>query len=229
MKSYCRMLINKYLTNIRWFVPLDLSNDEHSLVIAQIFVTLALLAVASMPFLALLYHFLNFDKGGIAVILGGVGMLCSLFVLKLSGRIAFAREVFICSFFCLKLWLSIYLGGIESPTLPWLLLCPMIAMVLGGMRPCATWGAVITLTVLGVFSLQTNGVVFPSAPISDQGFLHLVSMMLLFFFSSIILLLYRLALATSTGGIEMDRRPVGVGKRSTRAVGIGGASRTLWK
>ncbi len=190
MKSYRKFVIDKYLSIARWFIPIDLQNDQWNLMIARDTVTLALLASVSTPFFAWLYHFLNFDKAGVIVILGGAAMLCSPFALKFSGRIAFAREVFICSFYAFKLCLAFYLGGIEAPTLPWFLLCPMIALVLGGVKPGAIWGVIVTVTVFVIFYLQTTGFPFPPTPISNQSLLQVVSILGLFVFSAIILLFF---------------------------------------
>jgi hypothetical protein len=117
-------------------------------------------------------------------------MLCAPFVLKATGRIVLAREIFICSFYGMKLLLAYYLGGIGSPTLPWLLLCPMIALVLGSVRAGAVWGAVITITVSGMFFLQTGAVSFPLVPINDQRLLQVFSVLGLFIFSAILLLFF---------------------------------------
>lgn len=191
MNSYCYFLVNRYFGMTRWFIPLRLQANQRDFVNAQNAVALAFLAVVSVPLFATLYHFLDFDKAGMIVLAGGAAMLCSPFVLKATGRIVLAREVFICSYYGMKVCLAYYLGGIESPTLPWLLLCPMIAMVLGNVRAGAIWGAVITMTVSGVFYLQTSGVAFPPVPITDQRLLQVVSVLGLFIFSAILLLFFK--------------------------------------
>jgi hypothetical protein len=206
MNSYCSLLVDRYFDITRWFIPSALRDNARDFRNAQNAVTLALLAVTSVPLFASLYHFLEFDKAGMIVLAGGAAMLCAPLVLKFTGRLVWAREVFICSFFGMKLLLAYYLGGIGSPTLPWLLLCPMIAMVLGGVRAGAIWGIVITITVSGLFYLQTSVMPFPPVPVSDQRLLQVVSVLGLFIFSAILLLFFRPGASQSFAFREKSER-----------------------
>jgi hypothetical protein len=206
MDLLCKLLIDKYLAMTRWFIPPELQSSEQVLKNAQNVVTLALMAAVAVPFFASLYRFLEFEKAGVIVLLGGVGMLSSPFVLKVTGRLMLARETFICSFYAMKLWLAYYLGGIESPTLPWLLLCPMIALVVGGMRPGAVWGAIITLSVSGVFFVQTKVMPFPPVTVNDQRLLQVVSVLGLFVFSAVLLLFFKPRTLPSHGTVLAKRK-----------------------
>ena len=162
-------VIQSYHHVTHWFMPVFLHRNKVGLRNAQNTVFLGLLAGVSVPIFAMLYHHLDFDLAAAVVLSGGATMICTPLVLKATGRVAVAREYFVLCFYVMKLFLAYYLGGIAAPTLPWLLLCPMIALALGSVRSCAQWGAIVALTVTGMFYVQTRGiVVFPAVPAFDQ-------------------------------------------------------------
>jgi uncharacterized membrane protein YjjP (DUF1212 family) len=144
----------------------------------------------SAPLIALLYHYLNFDEAGIVVLAGGLIMLLSPFLLKMGMRLALAREVFVCTFYGLKIWLAYHLGGLEAPTVPWFLLCPMIAMLLGGGRPGIAWTGIVSVTALAMFYLERTGMHFSAFPVSDPQLLQLASVLGLFTLSTVLLLFF---------------------------------------
>ena len=188
-----------------WFIPVSLHRNKVGLRNAQNTVFLALLVGASVPIFAMLYHHLDFDLAAAVVLSGGATMICTPLVLKATGRVAVAREYFILCFYVMKLFLAYYLGGIAAPTLPWLLLCPMIALALGSVRSCAQWGAIAALTVTGMFYVQTRGeVVFPAVPTFDQGLLQLVSILGLFVFSAILLLFLKPGAVTPQAVLKIN-------------------------
>ena len=190
-------VIQSYHHVTHWFMPVFLHRNKVGLRNAQNTVFLGLLAGVSVPIFAMLYHHLDFDLAAAVVLYGGTTMICTPLVLKATGRVAVAREYFVLCFYVMKLFLAYYLGGIAAPTLPWLLLCPMIALALGSVRSCAQWGAIAALTVTGMFYVQTRGiVVFPAVPAFDQGLLQLVCILGLFVFSAILLLFLKPGAAT---------------------------------
>lgn len=174
------------------FISEEIKNDEYQLRAGEGLVALSLLASLSTLFFALLYVHLNFVTAATIVLVGGFGMGLTPFILKFTRKLHIAREWFISSFFIMKLCLTYYLGGIESPMLPWFLLCPMISMALGGMRQGPIWGGIITFTVLTIFLLQTmTKNFFPAPAIVDQRLLQVISMLGLFIFSAIVIFFFR--------------------------------------
>lgn len=180
----------KCLPTIDRFIPAPARCRHSDLRSARHLVMLALITGVSAPLLALLYHYLNFDEAGIIVLSGGMIMLLSPFLLKIGMRLAVAREVFVCTFYGLKIWLACHLGGLDAPTVPWFLLCPMIAMLLGGGRPGLVWTGIVSATALAIFYLERTGMHFPSFPVSDPQLLQLASVLGLFTLSTVLLVFY---------------------------------------
>lgn len=196
MNSFFNQLAHQFDKFSHSFISGDIEQDERQSKAAEGVVTLAFLAALAVPFFALLYFYLDFIGASAIVLLGGLAMASAPFILKFTGKLSVAREVFVVSLFLMKVWLAYYLGGIESPTLPWLLLCPMISMALGGVRQGSIWGTIITITVLVIFLLQTmEANFFPAPVIVDQRLLQMISMLGLFIFSAIVILLFRPTLA----------------------------------
>lgn len=186
---FLQQVAQRYHQITQWFIPVCLNETGTMRRNAENTVFLGLLAGLSVPIFALLYHYLEFDTAAVIVLCGGAAMICTPLVVKATARVAWGREYFIGSFYVMKMFLAYYLGGIAAPTLPWLLLCPMVAMALGSVRSCAQWGIIIAVTVTGMFYLQTRGVVvFPAIPFTDQRLLQVVSILGLFIFSAILLL-----------------------------------------
>jgi uncharacterized membrane protein YjjP (DUF1212 family) len=181
----------RFLSVIDSFIPESVRCCRSSARPAQHLVMLALIAGFSAPLLALLYLHLNFDDAGIVVLSGGMLMLLSPFALRIGMRLALVREVFVCTLYGLKIWLAYHLGGLEAPTITWFLLCPMIAMLLGGKRPGVVWTAIVSLTALAIFYLERTGVPFAVFPVSNPQLLQLASMLGLFTLSTVILLLFQ--------------------------------------
>ncbi len=66
-------------------------------------------------------------------------MLGSPLLLRASGSIWAARELFLCALFFNFTWLSYNLGGIGAPTASWLITAPLVAMFLGGVASALFW------------------------------------------------------------------------------------------
>jgi hypothetical protein len=107
---------------------------------------LALLAgitAASVPPLMLMYHWLQYDAAAVAVLCAGVPMALSPLVLRAGFSIEVASNVFISALFVLKIWLAVHLGGLGATSTTWFVLCPLVAALLGGVRPAVVWSALV--------------------------------------------------------------------------------------
>lgn len=136
---------------------------------------LAVLAAASAPPLAVLYHVLGLDPAGMAV-LGGVAVMIAVpLALRAGASLAVARDLFIAALFVLKAWLALHLGGIGAPTVSWFILCPMIALLLGGLRPGLMWAGIVGATLFALFAAGRGGMAMQAWPVADPGLLDLAS------------------------------------------------------
>ncbi|MDB5747721.1 MAG: GGDEF-domain containing protein [Massilia sp.] len=163
---------------------------------------LAGLTAASAPLLAMLYHLLGFDAAGMVVFTGATVMLVAPFTLNAGFSLASARNLFIAALYALKVWLALNLGGIGAPTVSWFILCPMIALLLGGARPGLAWTGIVVATLFGLFIAEHSGVTMQAFPVSDPALLDLASNIGLVVLASVIVVLA----SNSSAGIERRAR-----------------------
>jgi hypothetical protein len=168
--------------------PAELQAARHLALLASV-------TAASAPLLSSLYHWLGDDAAGMVVLTGGIGMMVSPFVLHAGLGMAVARELFVGALFLLKVWLALHLGGLDAPTVPWFLLCPAVAMLLGGIRPGLVWTGAVSLAVGVLFMVERAAPLVPY-PVNDPLALELVSTLGLLLLSTIIVALARDAIAS---------------------------------
>lgn len=160
---------------------------------------LAALTAASAPLLAMLYHVLGFDAAGMVVFTGATVMMVAPFTLNAGFSLASARNLFIAALYALKVWLALNLGGIGAPTVSWFILCPMIALLLGGLRPGLAWAGIVLATLFVLFIAERSGAAMQAYPVSDPALLHLVSNIALVVLASVIVVL-------ASGSANAERR-----------------------
>jgi hypothetical protein len=163
--------------------PAELQAARHLALLASV-------TALSAPLLTALYHWLGDDAAGMVVLTGAIAMMVSPFVLHAGVGLAVARDLFVGALFLLKVWLALHLGGLGAPTVPWFLLCPAVAMLMGGLRPGLAWTAVVTLAVSALFMVGRSAPLV-AHPVTDPLVLELVSTLGLFFLSTIIVALAR--------------------------------------
>jgi diguanylate cyclase (GGDEF)-like protein len=74
-----------------------------------------------------------------ALTLAGVPMVGAPFVYKFTGKLFWARELFILSLFSFKAWESVLFGGMISPGSVWFIAAPVIAILLGSVGSAVFW------------------------------------------------------------------------------------------
>jgi hypothetical protein len=179
-------------------IPTSLRSDTVQLQAARHLSILAAVTALSVPLLTLMYHLLGYDAVGMVVLTAGVVMMITPFMLSGLG-LAVARDVFISALFLLKIWMAVYLGGVSAPTTSWFVLCPAVALLIGGLRPGLVWAALVLAAVVVMFALGYSGLL-PTAP-ADSG-------MTILSFASVVglLALIVLIMALAIGAAGTDRR-----------------------
>jgi hypothetical protein len=180
-------------------LPESLRADTRQWQAARNLTVLAAVTALSVPLLTTMYHLLGFDAVGMVVLTAGVVMMVTPFTLAAGLPIAAARDLFVGALFLLKVWMAVYLGGLAAPTTPWFVLCPAVAMLLGGLRPALLWSALVGATLVTLFVLDRSGALSapPSGPAATV--LLLASMIGL-------MALVLLILALATGAAAVERR-----------------------
>jgi hypothetical protein len=179
-------------------IPASLRSDAVQWRAARHLSILAAVTAVSVPLLTVMYHLLGYDAVGMVVLTAGVVMMVTPFMLTGVG-LAVARDVFISALFLLKIWMAVYLGGVSAPTASWFVLCPAVALLVGGLRPGLIWSALVLAAIVIVFVLGYTGMLPP--PPTDSG-------MTILSFASLVglLALVVLIVALAVGAAGADRR-----------------------
>jgi hypothetical protein len=187
------------LTLFDRIIPTPVRADGAQLQAARHLTLLAAVTALSVPLLTLMYHLLGYDAVGMMVLTAGIVMMVSPFTLAAGLGLSVARNLFVGALYLLKVWMAFHLGGIGAPTTPWFVLCPAVAMLVGGLRPGLAWGAVVLATVVAMFALGQVGVL-PAAPANaGEPILQFASVIGL-------LALVTLIVALALGAFGSDRR-----------------------
>jgi hypothetical protein len=150
------------------FLPPAVRADDAQLQGARHLSLLAAVTAFSVPLLTLMYHLLGYDTVGMMVITAGIVMMVSPFTLNAGLGLPLARDLFVGALFLLKIGMALQLGGIGAPTTPWFVLCPAVAMLIGGLRPGVVWSALVLKVLVALFVLQRLGAL-PPAPADPSG------------------------------------------------------------
>ena len=181
-------------------IPAALRAVPRDWLAARHLAVLAALTGGCAPLLAILYHVLGFNAAGLVVFTGACVMMVAPFTLNAGFSLASARNLFITALYALKVWLALHLGGIGAPTVSWFILCPMIALLLGGMRAGLAWGGIVLATLFGLYIAEQGGVEMVSFPVSSPVLLDLASNIGLVVLASVIVVL------ASSGDARAERR-----------------------
>jgi len=164
----------RYLAATHWFIPAALQQEAATLTRAENVVSAALLAATAGPFYALAYHLLGYNSAVTEILLCCAVMLASPLLLRVSGSIVAARELFLCVLFFNFTWLSYHLGGISAPTASWLITGPLVAAFLGGVWSALFWLAMSCGAASLIYLLAAGGYALPVHPVRDMATLYLV-------------------------------------------------------
>ena len=168
-------LMRRYMAAVHWFIPARLQHTPALLSRAQNMINAVVMAALAGPFFACVYYYLDYPAGARMILLACLPMLCSPFVMRWSGSMRAACEVFVGACFFIFTWLSVHMGGVTSPTAAWLIVPPVVAMLIGGMRSSVFWTSASCLTLSILFALPMLGVPLPRHHVPDMQSLHFLS------------------------------------------------------
>lgn len=151
----------------KYFIPHNIDKEDIKLSYCKNFIGAGLIACVASPIYAIIYYFLGFIEASIVIMLAGIIMLGSLFILKYTQSLIYASTIFVLTFTILIVWLSYYLGGIYSPTAYWLTISPLLASYFSGIRIGYLWCIVIVSLITVLYAATYMHVSFPAQPVSD--------------------------------------------------------------
>jgi len=184
--------IARYIAAMQWFIPLEVQHDAAVLTRAQNVINAVVMAALSGPFYALAYYLLGFPEAAQEIVMCCAFMFLAPFVLKATGSILFARELFLCAVFFNFTWLTYYLGGIDAPTTSWLITGLVVAMFLGGVGTALFWLAMSCAAVIVIYTLNLHGIATSSHPVEDMDLLFLLCNIGLYVVVVVFVLLFEL-------------------------------------
>ncbi|WP_288380278.1 GGDEF domain-containing protein, partial [uncultured Massilia sp.] len=182
----------RYLDAAGLFVPGRLRQDAALRARAENVVNAALMAATAGPFYALVYWLLDLRKAAAEILACCLVMLLAPPVLRYSGSIVAARELFLCALFFNFSWLTWHLGGSDAPTASWLVTARVVAMFLGGVASGVFWLVMSCLAAGAIWGLPALGLALPPAPTVDMQLLHLVCDLGLYVVLLVFVLLFEL-------------------------------------
>jgi diguanylate cyclase (GGDEF)-like protein len=195
--------IDRYIAAIHWFIPRDIQHDAAVLTRAQNVLNAVVMAALSGPFYALAYYWLGFTAAAQEILMCCAFMFTAPFLLKATGSIFLARELFLCAVFFNFTWLTYHLGGIAAPTASWLITGPVVAMFLGGVTTALFWMAMSCAAATTIYWLQISGVQLPPHPVTDMGLLYLICDIGLYIIVVVFVLLFELT--KTQGFIKLEQ------------------------
>jgi diguanylate cyclase (GGDEF)-like protein len=195
--------IERYIAAIHWFIPLESQQNAAQLTRAQNVINAVVMAALSGPFYALAYHQLGYTLAAREILACCAFMFAAPFLLRATGSILVAREVFLCAVFFNFTWLTYYLGGVDAPTAGWLITAPVVAMFLGGVATALFWLAMSCAAVTAIYALQAAGVRAPLHPITDMQLLYLICNIGLYIVIVVFVLLFELT--KTQGFIKLEQ------------------------
>ena len=193
----------RYLDAAHLFVPGRLRQDATVLARAENVVNAALMAATAGPLYALAYWMLGLELAAAEILACCLVMLMAPPVLRLTGSIALARELFLCALFFNFSWLTWHLGGIHAPTASWLITAPVVAMFLGGAASGVFWLAVSCAAAATIWGLPAFKLAAPGTPSLDMPLLHLICNLGLYVVVLVFVLLFELT--KTEGFVKLQR------------------------
>lgn len=182
----------KHCNCIRWFIPERLRQVPLEYSRAQNVIFASIIGGIAAPSYAVFYHSLGFAGGSRAIALASLVILGMPFLLKTTASVNLVREVYVTTVFLLLAWLSYSMGGLAAPSTPWFIVCPFLAMLLGGLVSGISWLALGAAVVGGFYWLQVQGTPLPANPATDPLLLLAVSTAGLFVVVTAFVLVYEI-------------------------------------
>ncbi|MGZ5198867.1 MAG: diguanylate cyclase [Telluria sp.] len=195
--------VERYIAAIQWFIPPHAQENARELTRAQNVINAVVMAALSGPFYALAYYELGYTSAALEILLCCLFMFTAPFLLRATGSTMLAREVFLCAVFFNFTWLTYYLGGVDAPTVGWLITAPVVGMFLGGIRTALFWLLMSCLAVLTFHAAYSLGVPPPPHPIKDMELLHLLCDLGLYIVVVVFVLLFELT--KTQGFIKLEQ------------------------
>ncbi|MFL6672583.1 MAG: diguanylate cyclase [Massilia sp.] len=195
--------IERYVAAIHWFIPLNAQYTADQLARAQNIINAVVVAALSGPFYALAYQQLGFATAAGEILSCCAVMFATPFLLRATGSIVLARELFLSAVFFNFAWLTWHLGGISAPTAGWLVTAPVAAIFLGGAASALFWIGMSCAAMVAIYAAHAAGVAMAAPPAAAPQLLFLLCNVGLYGVVVAFVLLFQLT--TAQGFIKLEQ------------------------
>ncbi len=186
----------------RLFIPRQMLNDITNLTYVKNLVAACAIAAFTIPFYAVIYYWLGYTPGAIGMLIGLVFMWSSLIALNVFNSFNAAKLIFITAVLTLLFWLVFQTGGIDSTAAYWLILPPLLAAFIGGIRLSVLCCTVCVFYLTLLYLLVESGYIFPLHPLRDPLVLQVMGIEGLCFVIVALAFFYETAKASSLARLE---------------------------
>jgi hypothetical protein len=146
---------------VEYFLPGDLKQEDS---VERRRATLAIRAVFSGliwgPVVAVMYWMAGSPDAVMLVSAGTVAVSLTPFILKWSGELDAAGTYLMVTLTAMLVGLCFFFDGVESPSLTWLLLVPVFALLFQGIRRGAVWLGIVMVCWAGIAAAEFLGFPF---------------------------------------------------------------------
>jgi len=161
----------------------------------------SLLAVVVLPLYGGFYRVLGDSRSGLYCFLALSGAVAALALLRVGRTVRLARETLTATIFILLLFVIHRTGGIVSPSVIWLSVCPLLATAAGGARIGVHWTGIILAALAGIYTADLQGA-FPEPIVSDMRLLDFVSKVSFILVVAVFLLVYERISSAAIAGLD---------------------------
>lgn len=174
---------------IRFLIPVSLRDTPSQLTRAENMVAIILLASIVLPSYGVLYLLLDDPLTAYACFMAIGGVLLSGTFLRYAANVSWARETCAMTIYAMLLVLIYRTGGMVSPSVIWLGVCPVITATSGGIAAGRRWTFVVVPTIVAIYALDSAGF-FPAPVIQELRMLGSISVISFTLVMAVFLLVY---------------------------------------
>nr|WP_305883452.1 methyl-accepting chemotaxis protein [Chromobacterium sp. IIBBL 290-4] len=150
-----------------WFIPDTVRQAPEQAIRARTVVGVGLLAGLMAPLFAVEYLMLGHYPMAEGIALGGLGLLCGPFLLRLSGAVRLTAEFITSCMYAMVCWMVFVNGGILSTSLMWFAAIPFTAVFIGTRRSGMFWLA-MSLAAVGAVMWLSGIAAIPPTPLPRE-------------------------------------------------------------
>jgi diguanylate cyclase (GGDEF)-like protein len=122
-----------------------------------------------------IYFLLGHFTGGLIIFAGAPIVLIHLFFLKKSGNYALSCLVPTITYYAIMVGLAFFQDGINSTTIAWFTVTPLIALFTISISASIFWGILSSLTIVFFYIAYVSGIQLPQNPLSPDSMVILLT------------------------------------------------------